>query len=270
MTSKFKPIPIVSGLRKDHKPNCDPIKGPPVRQVCRAKNSPNAPLGNLICPTLRGASNEINNVTKSECVSTEEMKHHLLEANKKISNDKVKILPERTTKNISTNKPLFTRGKYVVGSMDVKALYPSIQWIPGSKEVKRGIRNSKLNFRNINKREAAQFIALNYSRNKILNEGVEKMIPVKLPGTNIKLASREGDQSQLFDYTGITDIPTGNLSVIMGMVVAKITHLCMSNHFYTFKGDIYKQTKGGSIGSELTGEVSKLYMVLWDQKFLKS
>ena len=31
------------------------VKGSPVRQVCRARNSPTAPLGNLICPTRRGA-----------------------------------------------------------------------------------------------------------------------------------------------------------------------------------------------------------------------
>ena len=55
----------------------------------------------------------------------------------------------------------------------------------------------------------------------------------------------------------------------MSLVISKLTHINMSNHFYTFNNKLFKQTKGGAIVSELTGEVSGLYMVLWDQKFLK-
>ena len=42
----------------------------------------------------------------------------------------------------------------------------------------------------------------------------------------------------------------------------------MSKHFYTFDEKIYRQTKGGAIGSELTGELAKIYMLRWDAKFL--
>ena len=43
----------------------------------------------------------------------------------------------------------------------------------------------------------------------------------------------------------------------------------LSNHYYTFDNQIYKQSKGGSIGSELTGEVSRVYMLRWDRKLMK-
>ena len=59
----------------------------------------------------------------------------------------------------------------------------------------------------MNKREAVQFIALNYSRSEVLAEGVEKYIPVKKQGTNINLASRDGNQEHLFDYVDIGDVP---------------------------------------------------------------
>ena len=84
MTSRYKPIPIVTGYRKDHKTGFDSILGPPVRQVCRARNAPNAPLGNIICPPIRGASKVLNGRVKSEIGSTEEMKCKFVEANSKI------------------------------------------------------------------------------------------------------------------------------------------------------------------------------------------
>ena len=43
----------------------------------------------------------------------------------------------------------------------------------------------------------------------------------------------------------------------------------MSNHFYTIGGEIRVQEDGGSIGSDLTGEVARNYMLLWDQKLLQ-
>ena len=42
----------------------------------------------------------------------------------------------------------------------------------------------------------------------------------------------------------------------------------MENHFYTFGGVIRKQSKGGPIGSEIRGEVSRGVMSIWDKKFL--
>ena len=52
------------------------------------------------------------------------------------------------------------------------------------------------------------------------------------------------------------------------MAIRKASHTVLSNHFYTFGGSIRRQTKGGSIGSELTGEISRIYMLRWDRKFL--
>ena len=132
----------------------------------------------------------------------------------------------------------------------------------------RGIKDAKLKFSNINRKEAVQYVALNFSREEIAKEGLTQVIPTKQPGTNIRLAAREGDQSGLFNYTNVRDVTDDDLTMVMGMIISKITHVNMSNHFYTFQGNVYKQSKGGAIGSELTGEVSRLYMLLWDRKFL--
>ena len=43
----------------------------------------------------------------------------------------------------------------------------------------------------------------------------------------------------------------------------------MSNHFYTINGKVRRQTDGGAIGSYETGEVSRVFMILWDDKLIK-
>ena len=48
LTAKYAGIPILSGLRKDHKSNFDPVSGPPMRPVGRARNAPNTTLGYLL------------------------------------------------------------------------------------------------------------------------------------------------------------------------------------------------------------------------------
>ena len=42
----------------------------------------------------------------------------------------------------------------------------------------------------------------------------------------------------------------------------------MKNNFYTIGDVIRRQEEGGSIGSDLTGEAARLYMLQWDRTFL--
>ena len=41
----------------------------------------------------------------------------------------------------------------------------------------------------------------------------------------------------------------------------------MRNQYFNIGGEIYKQSDWGSIGLDLTGEISSIYMLLWDEKF---
>merc|ERR1712082_448445 len=47
-----------------------------------------------------------------------------------------------------------------------------------------------------------------------------------------------------------------------------VVEVVMANHFYTIGDNIRRQEEGGSIGSDLTGEAARLYMLQWDQKYL--
>ena len=48
---------------------------------------------------------------------------------------------------------------------------------------------------------------------------------------------------------------------IIGQAVSAGINACMGNHFYKINGEIRCQAKGRAIGSELTGEVSRNFMI---------
>ena len=59
-----------------------------------------------------------------------------------------------------------------------------------------------------------------------------------------------------------------DIRVMIALAVATSVVTCMGNHYYSFGGNIMKQTDGVSIGSNLMGEVSRNVMADWDLTFL--
>ena len=52
-------------------------------------------------------------------------------------------------------------------------------------------------------------------------------------------------------------------------MISSSINVCMSNHFYTIGGVIRQQEEGGSIGSDATGELSRVFMLLWNDTLVK-
>ena len=44
----------------------------------------------------------------------------------------------------------------------------------------------------------------------------------------------------------------------------------MKNHVYSFDGKMRKQSKGGPIGLDLTGDLMQIFMMWWDWEFMRS
>ena len=103
-TSTNVPPPAKYGLRKDHKdiqPN-----GHPVRPVCGANDAPNSRFSHFLSMIVCHYADSI--VDHHECKANEEMRAALEESNK-------------LDKSV--------REKFVLLSMDVKSLYPSMHMI---------------------------------------------------------------------------------------------------------------------------------------------
>ena len=56
---------------------------------------------------------------------------------------------------------------------------------------------------------------------------------------------------------------------MFGMMVRVCIKLAMSNHYYTFNGEIRRQSKGAATGNSLTMELSRLFGSWWDSQYLR-
>ena len=72
ITTKEGPIPLMFGLRKDHKVVQQEMKdkGPPTKPVCGASSSIDGPLSHTISEILIAPADEMDSVINSECRST--------------------------------------------------------------------------------------------------------------------------------------------------------------------------------------------------------
>ena len=56
---------------------------------------------------------------------------------------------------------------------------------------------------------------------------------------------------------------------MLALMMATGVNTVMDNHYYTIGGDIRKQEDRGCIGSDMTGEVTRVEMLEWDEEFEK-
>ena len=65
----------------------------------------------------------------------------------------------------------------MVGSMDVEALYPSIDQKEGPRIVAEEVRKSKVNFSNVNFHLAAVYLGVVMDKPRQIREGIAHLIP---------------------------------------------------------------------------------------------
>ena len=144
------------GLRKDHKPLPESeeqrIEGPKMRPICGAKDSLTKRTSYLLCkiitPLLKGE--------KTHCDSTD----GLIKEFKKVNKRDVKE-------------------DWVVGSLDVESLYPSLD-IPRCVEViKRKLEESNLVFENLTWKEISLYLQYNLSEIEIADSNFETFLPTR-------------------------------------------------------------------------------------------
>ena len=96
------PLAPLYTLRKDHKAMDDEVKGPPVRPVCGAVSAYNQRLSYVVSKIL----NEVWKEEGSVCISTEDTMAGIKKVNDELRNN--------------------VDNEVIVGSADVKALYPNL------------------------------------------------------------------------------------------------------------------------------------------------
>jgi hypothetical protein len=240
-TSTNVPPPPLYGLRKDHK-----AEPHPVRPVCGAKQAPNRRLGHFL-------SNIINDYvdcaeSKTECRSSEEMRAAFETFNK-------------------LNKEKRVECKII--SMDIKALYPSMSWKEIVVSVKELIMDSDMVIQNVDWAEVVKYLAVMMTDQQIEEEGLRNVIPkrrgVRLRRITINYLQQKKNADKW--------LPARSPGVrqkrrMLALALSHGVQTTLSSHTYCVGDECYLQMSGGPIGLELTGSVSRAYMLRWDKLYL--
>ena len=111
-------------------------------------------------------------------------------------------------------------------------------------------------------------------RNELKKAKLHDVVPEPVSTTTINSMANPKDRAKETDgasqFKPAARRPnTKEVKKIIAYAVGAGIQVCMDNHFYTINGELRRQLEGGAIGSELTGEVSRNFMLNWDRRFKK-
>ena len=155
-------IPIVSLLIKDHK-EPDEQGRPKSRPVCGASSSINGELSEWISDILESISQSMET---DEVVSSEELLSFVDDLNKTLEAEGVPELG------------------LCVGSLDVKALYPSLVVKACAKLVHDRVMKSPVKFPDISAKWASIYVAMNLEVHEVIRTGLQHLVPSRTANKN--------------------------------------------------------------------------------------
>ena len=240
MKSNNNPPAPLSILRKDHKPCEDAYTGPPGRPVCGGDVSYNKRLSHLMSIMLT----DVYAGEKTVCASTEEL---LAEVN---------MLNERGITN-----------RHIVGSMDVEALYPSLDIDFTVEKVCELLLESDVNIKGVDYKEVGLYLSLVKTDEELRMLGLHEVCPKRRsrrgPRPNITGCGMKEDKEERhrpWIFPDMSRVDTASRRKMLVEAVRVVLKLLLETHTYDFAGEIRRQREGGAIGME-TGVVAQIFMV---------
>ena len=162
----------------------------------------------------------------------------------------------------------------VVGSADVKALYPSIPILDSIEVVVEEFENSRIKTEGIDYEELGLYLSLNKETEELDREGLGEVCPKRahngrkpeITSSGIKVSK----QDRFEPWIKARRNPNEEEEKRMFKIALEIgLTVVMKNHTYEFARSIRKQSEGGPIGMDLTGTVAKVFMKWWDKELLR-
>ena len=249
ITAEGTSIAPLYGLRKDHKPEAEDemerIKGPKMRPICGARDSLTKRTSYLLCkilkPLLEGEA--------TDCDSTDDLIYQFEKINRGEVND-----------------------KWVIGSLDVESLYPSLN-IPKCVEViKKKLISCTMDFENLEWKEIMLYLRYNLKEEEVVRNGYQDFLPRRKYHRRPPLFIRSGSNNNMkIRYQPWIFPPKPEEWMIREMfceAIATMIRRTMELHDFQIDGEMYRQREGGSIGMDLTGLVSDIYMCEWDKEVI--
>ena len=258
MVSHNSACPSLYFYRKDHKDPIAPteqtvsneqveIVEHPVRPLCDVSDSYSHRFSYLMCLLLRELIYESDTI----CSSSEDLIAEINDINIK------GCIGENT----------------VIGSMDVKSMYPSLDMEVVIDVVGQEYENSKLDISNVDYEEVGLYLAINKERKFLVDHELSSVCPERRSNRRKPLMTGSGSLKTKKERHGPwlkrERIPNAREKRLMMKEAIKIgLALILRNHVYLFDNKIRRQEDGGPIGLDLTEVVAKIFMNWWDRQFL--
>ena len=252
-----------SRFSKVHKP-VTPQGHPQSRPVVTAASGLSSQAGDVLADFLEPVVNAV--YPRFEDRSTGEVLSQLQEV-------KIKMQEEGLT-------------DVTVGSLDISALYPSLNHKGSAETVYRLIMSSKMEFKGIDWRAAQVFLASNLSLQEVKDEGLEGLLPRRLkkkgvrPGWTTTELSVKRPDPETAEGNDVGDPETkwaptdpSKLSWVQKRhILARACQVAVRNvfahHQYQFDGQTYKQSNGAPIKLRLTSIIAWAVMDEWMGAFM--
>ena len=238
-------VPPLYGLRKDHKAYENSCEGPPTRPVCGANVASSKRISHFLSMILRPYIKS----APTTCESTEDLLSRIHDANARQNLDKA-----------------------IIGSMDVKALYPSIDVDFAVDKCMEIVQDSNTEFENVDTDELGLFISLTVTE---IPDDIKNLCPTRskakgkptITGTGME----RNDETRWSSWNKCCLKPTSphELRKMVAFGLGITLRAVLKNHIYEFDGNYYLQTGGGAIGVAVAGDIAVLFMCWWDQELLR-
>ena len=125
-----------------------------------------------------------------------------------------------------------------------------------------------LEIENIDYDEVGKYSAVTMSRGDIVKEGLQHVIPNRIGGNNRNITVNYLNDKRNDDQWIKGRVPgKRQRKKMLAFAVAEGVRTCLENHMYCVGDTKYLQMKGGPIGLELTGAVSRPFMARWDRMY---
>ena len=164
--------------------------------------------------------------------------------------------------------------------MDVKSLYPSLDAKSCAAIIVRLVKESSLVVEGVNWDQAALYLAVTLSRDKVNELGLQEVVPAwrraggrgRAPGITTKeirgpLQEEKNWETSLF-LPPIRRATEEEKKLILALCVEQGLLAAFDGHLYNWNREVRSQSQGLGIGEDLTRAVARLVMLDWDLKFI--
>ena len=270
--SELSSIPPLAMLLKDHKEGSNK----PIRPLCRSAESPNGVLSELTSKVMQIVGKDINSRQLTKVCSTEQVCAILEDINDNTPENldcliQCGIIEQASLAQHQIEVHPDSMPEMVVGSMDVKALYPSLDIEHSVQIIREQMLDSQVMF-DTNVPALALHLAATNTQKQLDREGLAEVCHSRRYNmgqrpiiTSKSVTGTELEKAKYDSWVDPVRDPTpAEKKLMFAIAISQSVKLVMESHVYTNSDVIRLQASGGAIGLGSTGEVADLVMLRHD------